>query len=552
MLISGPNRGSSWVLQPGETSLGRQMGSSVRLESSQVSKRHCTLVLENDEVLLRDDGSSNGTFVNGVLTRHRKLVPGDRISLGEYVFELVKASGARLGIAPALPPSLHGASNVLPFPVQASPDRGYPVARHSGSAAPAFPVEQPFTVATPVGPAPETDLKGKLRHWVEQQLMPLFYDLGFKQEWRVVMVGLFAAFAVGSILISVGPVLQQLHETTVREIGRRAQGIARQIVDRNAPALVASNETKAEISGLEREEGLRVAVLTDLESRILAPSSRFNQYLAEGGEARLAAAARDAFRNGRETGVLREIDERTIAAVEPVKVYNAQLGRNVVVAMAVVSLDTGLATLDAGELGVVYSRALILVALLGGVVLWIAYRTTLKPFEVLNDDIDKVLKGDLRQVTHEFKFAELDPLWEIINAGLQRVSHDSSSGAGMNLGSNPEDFMAGLRLVASAQARPGVVLCDAERRVLQLNEVFEDVSGIRSDNAVGQEISSLARDQAFSALLQELFERAQPGADAGPEEFEFSGVAYRVTVAAIGTLGGAPRGFVMMVEKKED
>src|SRR4051812_43889197 len=96
-IISGPKRGESFhVNDIGETSIGRQDGNEIVLQSQKISKRHCILVASNGELVLRDQGSSNGTFVNGVLSRQKLVKPGDKISVGEYVLEVVK-SGRHLG-----------------------------------------------------------------------------------------------------------------------------------------------------------------------------------------------------------------------------------------------------------------------------------------------------------------------------------------------------------------------------------------------------------------------------------------------------------------------
>ena len=599
-VVAGPNRGSSFVLHDGDNSIGRQSGNAVMLDSARVSRRHCTLVVDNGEVLLRDDGSASGTFVNGVLTKNKRLEAGDKISVGEFVFELVRASGKK---RPSKAPAAQvpgGNSNILRFPVAGegpgsrhfpipSAPAGLPARRRSSSAAaPAFqqPVmpsaaqgwgpsavagADPFgapaaglpgagvpdlSAGAATGPAAApTNLKERVVHWFENQLMPVFYDLAFKQEWKSIAVTLFGIFVLGSVMLTVQPMLEQQRTVVVKEVGRRAQFMSRQIVDRNIQPLLARTETKTEIGSIEREEGVRVAVLTDLDSRILAPSSKYNQYLALGHEARLAAKARELFRKGKESGLLVETNDGAIVSIEPVKIFNPQLGRNIVVAMAIVSLDTTLSVPAMGESGATYGTALVYITLLGGLILVILYRLTLKPFEVLNDDIDKVLKGEMGQVTHEFKMAELDSLWEVINAALQRVPR-ADAGGGMGSmgggGANPEDFAGPLRLLASTGGKAAVAFCDADRRVLHLNEAFEEVAGIRADNAVGQELVGQARDQAFAVLLSDLFSRAQPGSDAGPEDFEFSGVAFRCTVSAIGAPGSGPRGYIFVAERKED
>src|SRR4051794_15834890 len=101
MVIAGPNRGSSYAAQKGEISIGRQAGNVIVLQSSKVSKKHCMITISDEGVTVQDLGSSNGTFVNGTLTKHRKIKPGDRISIGEFVFELMETENKSM-IAPAV------------------------------------------------------------------------------------------------------------------------------------------------------------------------------------------------------------------------------------------------------------------------------------------------------------------------------------------------------------------------------------------------------------------------------------------------------------------
>jgi PAS domain-containing protein len=382
--------------------------------------------------------------------------------------------------------------------------------------------------------------------------MPLFYDLAFKQEWRILLITLFAGLVLANLLVSVSPIIESGKKTAIKEVGKRAQFMARQIVERNTPYLVARTESKTEIGSIEREDGVRVAVLMDLDSRILAPSAKFNQHLVMGGEAKLAAQARDLFRKGKETGVVSLMDGEVVGAVEPVKIYNPHQGKNVIVGMALVSLDASLSTLDVGEMGVIYSETLVYTAIIGGLILLVLYRLTLKPFQVLNDDIDKVLKGEISQVTHEFKIEELNPLWDVINSALQRIpGGDGSAGAsGGASAPNPEEFVGPLKMMGE-QSPNGVVVCDSDRRVLYANSPFEEMTGIRTDNVVGSPLTEHARDQAFSGLLSDLFDRASSGGDGVTEEFEFSGVQYRCSMAAFGPMGGPARAFVFMAERKE-
>lgn len=534
-IVGGPGRGTSHDLFEGENGVGRHSGNRVRLEGARVSKRHCTFLVDGEHIVIRDEGSSNGTFVNGQLIRSRALKRGDRISVGETVFELVRAPRPRIQRKSRLPSVSHHQKST-PALLMGPASLG------------------PLSAGAPdLDPNLGADLSSPGERWLEDKVLPYFYEFILKNEWRTVMGSLLGIFVLGCVLLAVTPVISEMRQTAQRELGRRAQLIARQIVERNTAALVGRSENRTEIGSLDREDGVRLAVLVDLDSRILAPANRYNQTLTLGDEAKFATRARDQFRKGREQGILLRLDSNTLAAAEPLKVYDPQLGRNATIAMAIVSVDSGMADLSFGEQSMAYSQAMILVGILAVMLFFVAYRMTLRPFEVLNVDIDKALKGEIAEVTREFRFSELRSLWDVVNTALQRAAQSSVDPSHSQSGLQPEDFVDAFRLISSSQRLGSAfVLCDSQKRILSLNAAFEEVTGIRQDAAQGQELSSAARDQAFAALVSDLLNRCQPGADSGAEDFEFSGVPYRVSAAALGSLGGLPQGFVLMAERTDE
>lgn len=68
--------------------IGRDEGVRVRIPKPNVSRRHCELAVnDDDELVVRDLKSSNGTYVNGErIGGERELVPGDLLTVGEVVF----------------------------------------------------------------------------------------------------------------------------------------------------------------------------------------------------------------------------------------------------------------------------------------------------------------------------------------------------------------------------------------------------------------------------------------------------------------------------------
>jgi hypothetical protein len=88
LLVSGPEpdgHGSmqrTFELTSPVTMLGRGTDCDLRLVDPGVSRHHAELRVEDDEVVLVDLGSTNGTFVNSEPVRRVALTDGTRVTLG--------------------------------------------------------------------------------------------------------------------------------------------------------------------------------------------------------------------------------------------------------------------------------------------------------------------------------------------------------------------------------------------------------------------------------------------------------------------------------------
>jgi Nif-specific regulatory protein len=59
------------------------------VDSSSVSRRHCLIFRQQEDLFIRDLDSLNGTFVNDIPIKERTLNKGDKIAIGDSVFVLV-------------------------------------------------------------------------------------------------------------------------------------------------------------------------------------------------------------------------------------------------------------------------------------------------------------------------------------------------------------------------------------------------------------------------------------------------------------------------------
>ena len=76
-------------VQKNRVIIGRTNSCGLRVPLSSVSREHCEISIHGDEIVLRDLGSSNGTYHNNLRIQEAEILPGDEISIGPVVFTVV-------------------------------------------------------------------------------------------------------------------------------------------------------------------------------------------------------------------------------------------------------------------------------------------------------------------------------------------------------------------------------------------------------------------------------------------------------------------------------
>lgn len=81
--------------------IGRKPECDVRIPVPSVSREHCEVRVEGGKVVVKDLGSSNGTYVNRERVQETELAPGHLIGVGPAVF-VVRIDGNPARIEPEL------------------------------------------------------------------------------------------------------------------------------------------------------------------------------------------------------------------------------------------------------------------------------------------------------------------------------------------------------------------------------------------------------------------------------------------------------------------
>lgn len=88
-VVEGPEKGRTLTFERGEAAVGRY-GTDMVLRDSDVSRRHSEFVVfGSDQIFVRDLGSTNGTFVNGVRVRFSRVQSGDTVVMGRSLIHVI-------------------------------------------------------------------------------------------------------------------------------------------------------------------------------------------------------------------------------------------------------------------------------------------------------------------------------------------------------------------------------------------------------------------------------------------------------------------------------
>src|ERR1700722_14525635 len=88
VVVDGPSRGATASVTTGTARVGAAPGNDLTLADPTVSRVHCELVTRGDAIAVRDLGSTNGTFVEGVRLREGDVPPGAILRVGSSAFRV--------------------------------------------------------------------------------------------------------------------------------------------------------------------------------------------------------------------------------------------------------------------------------------------------------------------------------------------------------------------------------------------------------------------------------------------------------------------------------
>ncbi|MDZ4224396.1 MAG: FHA domain-containing protein, partial [bacterium] len=99
VVLEGPDKNKKITLNKNLTAIGKRENNDLVLADKTVSRNHIEIEYTSDSFLLKDLGSTNGTYLNGSKVKEAYLAPGDTIKAGNTLLEFV-AFDEKISIEP--------------------------------------------------------------------------------------------------------------------------------------------------------------------------------------------------------------------------------------------------------------------------------------------------------------------------------------------------------------------------------------------------------------------------------------------------------------------
>lgn len=509
VVVGGKFRGQEFALKNGDNVLGRDGSCDVVFQVEGVSKKHLTITITDDIVYVQDNGSSNGTFLNGRIVKRSSMKSGDKVGLPNAVLQLVYVQEKKVVVKKKT--VVHKEKDQTIDELLA-------------------------------GGEPPDSLILKLFWLFRYKAMRPLHGLNQEYEWRYMLGIATALFAIATITLTISPVLQDSKNILMNEVSLRAFHYANEIARLNAVALEQNNLDRVDTKFLDDgEEGVDSYELFDLNGRIVRPVSKMNEItndsLSVRAKAFLSANKSEYFRTF--------LEDNKIGVAKVVKALNSKSGNVEPVAYIAIKFAPKTLITEASNSAKAYMESLITSLLVGILFFGVVYYLTLRPMEELKFQIEEALRGRRRNVDSLLLFEELSPVRNSINTTLQRLRElqKDENDIDPNDIESDESYVNTLKEFMLGAAGPAIILNSA-KNLVQLNTPAEDLCGIRQSMSEGMNILDITKERGFAATLIEMCDNSANNMGMSQNgHYELQGKQYNIYINALMGKDGFAKAF---------
>lgn len=497
VVVAGKLRGSEYVLEEGDNSLGRDEGCEIHFPVPGVSKKHFSISVTGDTCYITDLGSSNGTFLNGKAIKRATAKNGDKIALPDTIIQVVYVEEKKVVVKKRMQNDEDEESDFM--------DPGLP---------------PPSIVA-------------KVFWAFKHKIMPVIHGINEEYEWQHLLGILFALFSIAAISLTIFPALQDSKAILIRETATRGGSYADMVARMNNQALERRELDKVNTDFIKGEEGVKDYRLFDLEGRIVRPLQMLNNEVNDPFYV-LALNTAQASLNDKGTVMKKLLDDGVIGIAKKIVAFNPRTAQNEVVGVIAIKFQPTALKIEAAKSRKAYLEALVTTALVAIVFFGFVYYLTVRPLEEINFQIEESLRGKRKGLDSRFLFQELNPLRNSINALLTRI-RELNNEEDEDFGEEESDETYVRQLYEFMQGSHGPTLVlDSQKNLSHINLEAEDLTGMRESASQGMSLLDVSREQGFAATIIELCDNSANNLGTNQQgEYDLGGIGHTIHVSSL-------------------
>ncbi|MCJ8275366.1 MAG: FHA domain-containing protein [Bdellovibrionales bacterium] len=491
-VLNGPQAGRIFQMPVGNHTLGRSQQASIRVASKSVSKVHAQIIVTEDKVIISDHQSSNGVFVNGVKVQNKVLKAGDKFALSDTIFDVIKLPNYVSFLPemndPKATPQVIG-SNALATQSAPQPMVSYEEEAAGPLATSLNTNENEAQVA-----ASQLSIPEKFENYIDEVALPGVYEYSNKFDLKYVIMSFVLFFIVLVTILSLFPVIRISQDFVVDESQRRAESLAKLLVQTNRQYILDNNEVSVSINIIRNETGVEKAFIIDAQDgHIIAPVNKRGRYskIPFLQRARKKAASYS------------EVMSEQIGVSKPILYNNPLTGEPSAKAYAIVLYNMNQVALDIPRAISLMINILIITLIAGGVLYFFLYKVITKPLYDLNEEMDKALKEGNNSIELVTPTPIFQRLVANINSSLSRmgVSEDDGPSVAMGDKSMEASEVVNMFPVAAIAISPETDMFIATNDYLNGHPLFND------EDLLDKYVDDLT-DPSLIESLRDLIEKA--------------------------------------------
>jgi hypothetical protein len=522
-ILNGAQAGKIFPLKMGKNIIGRAPQCEVNFRAVGVSKEHAQIFITDDKIILSDLNSRNGTFVNGVKIQNQRIGLGDKVSLNDMIFDILKLPDIAM-IAPQQ-------TGVRSHSLQTQGPSNW------GSAAPQMPPQ--FTAPNPINyqqayaqnemsHAPDVlhsnqslgeiinNLKNNLDLYIESVALPGIYKFAQSMDYRWVIGVFIGLFILMVTMLSTIPMTATISHSIEAESMRRAVTIARGLAQVNRQAVIENLEVSVNIKTAEIEDGVSLAaVISAKDGHVIAPANLRQQDSDN-------TFFREARREGKEFH--KSLGNSIIGASTPIFYYDPLRGEQTAIAFAIVLYDMSAVGVRTEQTFSLFVETLAIALVFGFFLYFLLIKVIEHPLTTLNNQLDEALREGRDDLKTDYKYPVLENLASNLNSALTRGANGGGEKPQVNLQQRHREASQLVSMIENAC----IAISAIDSKIIASNENFDRLIGSQTDitGSLLTELSDPALKQNMIRMIQNL--RKNPD-DISTSDIPFEGISHTVS-----------------------